>query len=436
MDLFQSGTYSFVVKIWLEETAEEAGDVLWRGQITHVPSGARRYFNSLDDLLTIIVSYLQAEGQDAGSPRKEPMSIFSFLRDQPDTSANSVADSPAPRNAVTSLMTITHGAPAQGEILTNIKDALSFYLPPRVGSLPDPNVSIIHIEEKPAGLGSHIGDEMIGQFSLALKAGRLLASVRFQLWANSPNDVDQAIDDLHGRLLAAKDDLWILGFLRCVAVDSPPAEHVPSLPAWRRTADYEVLYEFRYVDADDAQSLIARIPIHSDLEELNAPERETSLLTDEMIRWDDQSAPALDLRGRLTVSQFSALSYVPGTTPTGPVMLLRTFNGASGPPSAFPDLGQFVTAVTDLTSPVRHAQTTFATFGDFLAAFSPDGDPIELGDWEENNTPDSYQPLLLDLPSPIVLPDWTDHLQLVYQPGSSSPLLDQTAILYIRAGRP
>ena len=42
-----SGTFSFVIKIWVEETAGEAGQALWRGHITHIPSGRRRYFQDL-----------------------------------------------------------------------------------------------------------------------------------------------------------------------------------------------------------------------------------------------------------------------------------------------------------------------------------------------------------------------------------------------------
>ena len=35
-------TLSFIVRIWVEETAEESGRSSWRGHITHVPSGERR----------------------------------------------------------------------------------------------------------------------------------------------------------------------------------------------------------------------------------------------------------------------------------------------------------------------------------------------------------------------------------------------------------
>ena len=55
-------THSFIVKIWLEDTAEEAKSVTWRGHITHVFSGKRRYLQDLDDIAAFITPYLRAMG--------------------------------------------------------------------------------------------------------------------------------------------------------------------------------------------------------------------------------------------------------------------------------------------------------------------------------------------------------------------------------------
>jgi hypothetical protein len=57
-----SETHSFIVKLWLEETAEEAGRDVWRGHITHVPSGERRYLKNLDAIETFIAPYLNRMG--------------------------------------------------------------------------------------------------------------------------------------------------------------------------------------------------------------------------------------------------------------------------------------------------------------------------------------------------------------------------------------
>jgi hypothetical protein len=56
----EPNTHSFIVKIWLEETAEEAGLARWRGHITHVPSGKRRHLEDLRDVRSFIAPYLES----------------------------------------------------------------------------------------------------------------------------------------------------------------------------------------------------------------------------------------------------------------------------------------------------------------------------------------------------------------------------------------
>ena len=62
MDLPETTTQSFIVKVWLEATAEEAGGARWRGYITQVPSGERRYLKDLDDITAFIAPYLERMG--------------------------------------------------------------------------------------------------------------------------------------------------------------------------------------------------------------------------------------------------------------------------------------------------------------------------------------------------------------------------------------
>jgi len=57
-----SKTCSFIIKIWLEETAEEAGRATWRGHITHVDNGKRQYFETLDEIPAFITPYLKQMG--------------------------------------------------------------------------------------------------------------------------------------------------------------------------------------------------------------------------------------------------------------------------------------------------------------------------------------------------------------------------------------
>jgi hypothetical protein len=65
MDL-ESDTHSFIVKVWVEEPAVEAGEGLWRGHITHVSSGRRRYLKSLDEIGDFIAPYLEEMGIKLG----------------------------------------------------------------------------------------------------------------------------------------------------------------------------------------------------------------------------------------------------------------------------------------------------------------------------------------------------------------------------------
>lgn len=62
MDLSEANVHSFIVRVWLEEEASESRGAIWRGYITHVPSGERRYIEQLSDLHTFIMPYLEAMG--------------------------------------------------------------------------------------------------------------------------------------------------------------------------------------------------------------------------------------------------------------------------------------------------------------------------------------------------------------------------------------
>jgi len=70
MDLYEANTHPFIVKIWLEETFEETGQVIWRGYIIHVPSGNRKHFNDLNDIPRFINSYLITAGIHLEKPPK------------------------------------------------------------------------------------------------------------------------------------------------------------------------------------------------------------------------------------------------------------------------------------------------------------------------------------------------------------------------------
>jgi hypothetical protein len=62
MDLIETSTQSFVIKIWVEETVEEAGEALWRGHITHVLSGERHHFGNIEEMIALMGRYLKEVG--------------------------------------------------------------------------------------------------------------------------------------------------------------------------------------------------------------------------------------------------------------------------------------------------------------------------------------------------------------------------------------
>jgi hypothetical protein len=49
--------HSFVVTIWREETPAESPGRGWRGHITHVPSGERRYLRRLCEIVSFVTAY-------------------------------------------------------------------------------------------------------------------------------------------------------------------------------------------------------------------------------------------------------------------------------------------------------------------------------------------------------------------------------------------
>ena len=73
---------------------------------------------------------------------------------------------------------------------------------------------------------------------------RVQAVARFSLWGADPFAVDQAVMGLNASVFAKSDDLQAQGFLKLTFDSTASAEEVTGLGAWRRNADYNVLYEF------------------------------------------------------------------------------------------------------------------------------------------------------------------------------------------------
>jgi len=364
------------------------------------------------------------------------------------------------------------------------------FLAPPPGSLPSHNVLLDSVVERTVGLGDRLGTDLRGPFSVAaLKGLRVEAVVRYELWGETPADVGPPINDLIQNLLGDRDRLRAAGFLRIALKSTSPSENVFAEDAYRQNVQFEVLFEFPYVDADGAESLIARIPIDM-IGEFN----ETTTVVDEMARWDNESTPTLAVRGPLSIGAFTALAFIPGPDPTGEVTLTRTFDGATGAPGTHSTLPSFVTAVAGNNPAERHAEVTFASLADFIAAIATfkitDGslakmgadpapvtpavlgllegikdvevageseflllveneigavettthksvilkhsailEPILLGDWDLDGVADEYESVQFRISPSIQLTSVTDRLEIAFE----HPELTEVAVVYLRA---
>ena len=65
-DSIEANSHSFILKIWLEEPHELQGSAQWRGHITHVPTGRRRYLKDLNGIARFLIPYLEAMNAHVG----------------------------------------------------------------------------------------------------------------------------------------------------------------------------------------------------------------------------------------------------------------------------------------------------------------------------------------------------------------------------------
>ncbi len=355
-------------------------------------------------------------------------SVFSFLRARAEPPG---AQPPAEARA--SAAAIAQMAD-EGRHLSDALASMQARLDGILQQLLDPLIRrglvVASMSPRPVGVGNRRGMDLIGGFGVVeLKGLRLDALVRFELWAGDSATAETAAANLQTRLFAMRDDLRRDGFLRLALESAPPAELVAS--EWRKLAEYRVLFEHRYQDTDGAESLIARIPIHSDPETRNSLQRETTTVTDEMVRWDNQDAPGLVMRGRFSIGRLSALAFIPGPAPSGAVTLTRTFDGAFGPPTVHPTFAAFLAAVAGENPSDRHAQVIFLSLNDFLTVLGTVDDSMTLGDWNTDNVPDNYESRTLVLEPAIQLVGAGDRFEIAHQ----NAALNQVAVVYLRATR-
>lgn len=54
--------HAFIVRIWMETRELKDAEPIWRGAIEHVGSGARVYFDKLEQIAIHVLPYLEAMG--------------------------------------------------------------------------------------------------------------------------------------------------------------------------------------------------------------------------------------------------------------------------------------------------------------------------------------------------------------------------------------
>src|SRR5262245_14564136 len=103
------------------------------------------------------------------------------------------------------LIPMANGSAAQtANAMAALSDALDDFLPalPPGSPLPPPTVSLSSVNERGVGLGNRVGQDLRGSFGVAtLKGVRLDAVARYQLWADTPGDVEAVSQTLIGQLL-------------------------------------------------------------------------------------------------------------------------------------------------------------------------------------------------------------------------------------------
>lgn len=82
MEWGTSESHTFVIRLWLEETALEAELPSWRGHVTHYPGETRRYVSDLDQVVAFVAPYLEAMGIAIERGQRAPPDLQSALPDQ------------------------------------------------------------------------------------------------------------------------------------------------------------------------------------------------------------------------------------------------------------------------------------------------------------------------------------------------------------------
>lgn len=316
-----------------------------------------------------------------------------------------------------------NATPLFADVLAGLLSGVSAQL----ASLPAPlpTVSVTEATPKSVGLSNLVGLDHPGGLQFAtIKGGRLDVGLQVGVEAGDAAGADAALLAAHARLLDRRPQLRALGFLKFEP--GVLAAVVETSGVFRRAGSYRALYEYRYTDVDGAASLIARIPVESDLDSplggLDPSGHEAWVVTGPLVRWDREGQSTLRLRGPGQILRFSVVAYVPAAPPAVSVTLTRTFTGALGAPAAAATLADLAASA--------HASITLP-MADFLNLFAAATEVVELGDWDLDTVADRYALRDLSLAPVITLPRSIDRLEISVAPAAG--WVGDPSVLYLRA---
>lgn len=66
LEPYEKHTHVFLIKIWLEDELDSNQKTKWRGQITQIPGGEKKYFEDLNEIILLNLPYLEKIGITAG----------------------------------------------------------------------------------------------------------------------------------------------------------------------------------------------------------------------------------------------------------------------------------------------------------------------------------------------------------------------------------
>ena len=57
----ETNILSFIVRIWKEDLSSQEPQMVWRGHVTRIPDGTRRYFKDINEIPDLMMAQLKSQ---------------------------------------------------------------------------------------------------------------------------------------------------------------------------------------------------------------------------------------------------------------------------------------------------------------------------------------------------------------------------------------